>query len=167
LIADSLNQYDYEIWIESKNNSPLTLLLVPFDTTLTLWDNYTFNLKLIIKNQNTKIDSLSQLFKARLFGSVESYDDLKSLPLTPNLNQNFPNPFNSKTLIKFTVPYSMEVNISIYNITGQSIETLTNELYQPGAYFIYWDASHINSGIYFIKLNGGGFSSVRKCSLIK
>jgi hypothetical protein len=83
------------------------------------------------------------------------------------LNAAYPNPFNSSTVISYEVPTTSLVNISIYNILGQSVATLVNKSVNPGSYSVVWNAEDIPSGVYFCKMEGNGFERVRKIVLLK
>ncbi len=81
--------------------------------------------------------------------------------------QNYPNPFNPSTKISFVIPQRSSVSLKVYNITGTEIATLVNEVKDPGAYSINFNAEKLSSGVYFYKITAGKFSSVRKMILIK
>jgi 5'-nucleotidase / UDP-sugar diphosphatase len=83
------------------------------------------------------------------------------------LYDNFPNPFNPVTNIKFTVAQNSPVNVSIYDITGRLIRNLVNEVKEPGTYTIQWNASGLSSGVYFCRMMSGNFNSVKKLVLAK
>ena len=77
-----------------------------------------------------------------------------SQPERWNLSQNFPNPFNTETIINFSLPKRSNINISIYNINGMLIRTLTDMVYDSGYYCVKWDGKNysgflVSSGIYF------------------
>lgn len=88
------------------------------------------------------------------------------LPTEFSVNPNYPNPFNAKTLINFALPTDGDVNINIYNITGQVVETI-NGHYQAGYHQVTWDASDVASGIYFAKIAAGSESQTVKMTLLK
>ena len=88
------------------------------------------------------------------------------------LQQNYPNPFNPTTMISFSIPVESKVGLSIFNIKGQKVKTLVNEVLPLGEYSAIWDGRDsngnlISSGIYFYKLKAGDFQRVRKMILIK
>ena len=83
------------------------------------------------------------------------------------LSQNFPNPFNPKTTFKYYIPKSDQATISIYTISGQTIESRTTNL-NPGSYSYEFDGSKYSTGIYFYKIStSSGFTAGRKMVLLK
>ena len=102
------------------------------------------------------------------FGDVN--DNLH--PITFDLHQNFPNPFNPVTSIGYDIPEACEVQISIYNVLGQQVKTLVNEAHQPGYYSVQWDGTNsagtvLPNGLYIYTIDAGNFSSVKKLVLMK
>lgn len=84
------------------------------------------------------------------------------------LNQNYPNPFNSSTTITYKLPIDSDVELNIYNISGQKISTLISEKQIAGNHSVKLDASNFVSGIYFYHLETDkGFSESRKLILLK
>ncbi len=89
------------------------------------------------------------------------------VPSTTALNQNYPNPFNASTTISFNIAKAGDVNLSVYNLSGQKIETLLDEALQTGQHNINWDASTYSSGVYFYKLTTGDSSATKRMTLVK
>jgi len=90
--------------------------------------------------------------------------------LNPNkfyLDQNFPNPFNPATTIKYYLPIESNIVVKIYDANGKEIETLVNSVQTKGIHEVSWDASKYASGIYFYKMDAGNFSEQRKMILVK
>ncbi|HJM84639.1 MAG TPA: T9SS type A sorting domain-containing protein, partial [Candidatus Marinimicrobia bacterium] len=88
------------------------------------------------------------------------------------LNKAYPNPFNPVTTIDFGLPMESHVEISIFDLRGQKVETLVNKFSQPGSYSINWNASHSASGVYFIHFTAWGdntqyVSQIQKLMLVK
>jgi len=89
------------------------------------------------------------------------------------LHQNYPNPFNPTTTIKYSIPVvdvnlaSTNVKLIIYDVLGKEIQTLVNQKQQMGEYSVTFDASKLNSGVYFYKLQFDGFVESKKMLLIK
>jgi pectinesterase len=74
------------------------------------------------------------------------------LPQKLQLNQNFPNPFNPKTTIIYTLPEATNVELSIFDILGRKVSTLINEYMQAGRHQITWNAKKLAGGIYFAQI---------------
>ena len=83
------------------------------------------------------------------------------------LYQNFPNPFNAKTVIRYTLPVTGKVELSVYNNLGQKVATLVDDVKSAGFYSVEWNADKVSSGIYFYRFEADGYSSVKKMIVIK
>lgn len=88
------------------------------------------------------------------------------------LFQNFPNPFNPETKIKFEIPANVKdqtsnVRLKIYNSLGKEVKTLVNENLQPGSYETTFDGRNLTSGVYFYELETENFSEVKRMMLVK
>lgn len=94
-------------------------------------------------------------------------DDLFGLPMTLALRQNYPNPFNPTTTIEFTLPERSHVSLRVYNILGQELATLVDDIKNPGEYSIVWNASTQASGIYFYRLAYQDQVLTKKMALLK
>jgi len=86
-----------------------------------------------------------------------------------NLIGAFPNPFNSKTIIKYTVPLIMPVTLEIYDVNGRLVETLVNEVMPVGRHSVVWDAGGVGAGVYFVRMKdeGGRMNGMRKMVLVR
>ncbi len=84
-----------------------------------------------------------------------------------SLHQNFPNPFNPVTHIEFETRVAGQVQISVYNINGETVATIFNQYVTPGRYSARFDAGTLSSGTYFYTLETGEFRATRMMSLIK
>jgi hypothetical protein len=83
------------------------------------------------------------------------------------LLQNYPNPFNPVTHIQYQLPNESKVTLKIYNILGQLVSILVDEVQSPGNKSVVFDGSHLPSGVYFYHLHAGAFSEVKKLILAK
>jgi hypothetical protein len=83
------------------------------------------------------------------------------------LEQNYPNPFNPITTIQYQIPKDGLVRLQIFDILGQKVTTLVNEINKRGRYKIEFNATNLSSGIYFYRLTADNFSDVKKLILIK
>ena len=77
------------------------------------------------------------------------------LPKIYLLHQNFPNPFNPVTTIKYNIKNPIYVTLKIYTLSGREIETLVNGFKAAGEYEISWDPKALSSGVYFYRLQAG------------
>lgn len=89
------------------------------------------------------------------------------LPSEYKLFQNFPNPFNPFTLIKFNLIKSGNVKITVYDVLGREIKILINEVLNPGKYSIDFNAGNLASGIYYYRITTNDFTDIKKMLLIK
>jgi len=94
-------------------------------------------------------------------------EDVAQLPTNFQLKQNFPNPFNPKTLIKYSIPSAEKVSLVVYNLIGEEVAHLVDERKPTGNYTVEWNASDYASGIYFYRLQAGDFVETRKMVLLK
>jgi hypothetical protein len=78
------------------------------------------------------------------------------------LFKNFPNPFNSRTFIPFSIPAASDVTLRLYNVLGREVTTLMNGRIEGGFHSVVWDAVGVSSGIYFCRLRAGNRTSTIK-----
>jgi len=83
------------------------------------------------------------------------------------IKQNFPNPFNPTTKISYTIKEKTNVQLVVYNMLGQRVETLVNMRQSPGKYVAEFDAKGLSSGVYLYKITAGSFQETKKMVLIK
>ncbi len=91
----------------------------------------------------------------------------ESEPDKYKLYQNFPNPFNPSTEIRYTIPEGSFVSLKIFNILGEEVVSLVDAYQTAGSYRKIFDASKLNSGIYIYKLQTDKFTDVKKMLLLK
>jgi photosystem II stability/assembly factor-like uncharacterized protein len=95
-------------------------------------------------------------------------DDLfMEVPRTYRLDQNFPNPFNPTTNIRYTIPVRSHVRLDLLNTLGERVLTLVNEVKEPGDYTVIVDGDGLATGVYFYRLSSGGFVEARKLVLLR
>ncbi|MHC1737523.1 MAG: M6 family metalloprotease domain-containing protein [Ignavibacteriaceae bacterium] len=87
--------------------------------------------------------------------------------LTFSLGQNYPNPFNPMTKFDYTIASSQSVSLKVFDILGNEIAVLVNEVQSPGNYSVNFDASLLPTGVYFYRLYSGGNSLTKKMLLMK
>ncbi|MCF7823332.1 MAG: N-acetylmuramoyl-L-alanine amidase [Candidatus Marinimicrobia bacterium] len=89
------------------------------------------------------------------------------LPMEFALLPNYPNPFNPWTTIPFTLPEASDVSVDIYNLKGELIEQVLGGSLEAGQHVTRWNASHVASGIYLVRLSAPGASVSRKITVLK
>jgi hypothetical protein len=98
---------------------------------------------------------------------VTSVATVGQYPEVYSLDQNYPNPFNPTTTIRFNIPTTDRVTLSVYNILGQVVATLAEGVYSPGEYSVQFDAARFSSGVYFYRLHAGSFIQIKKMVVLK
>jgi hypothetical protein len=98
---------------------------------------------------------------------VVSVEDDYQLPVEFSLQQNFPNPFNPVTTIRYSIPKESDVSLVVYNTLGEEVAVLVNESKRVGNYEVEFDATTLTSGVYFYQIKAEDFVQVRKMILLK
>ena len=106
------------------------------------------------------------------FPEVLGNVDEAVLPIAFAMHQNYPNPFNPVTSVRYDIPSTSEVTISVYSLLGQKVKTLTSNVHQPGFYSVQWNGTNdmgaaVSSGVYICKINAGPYTSINKMILMK
>ena len=133
--------------------------------------NYQYNVKAITTSYSSAYSNNTAWVNGNApFKTLPS--DLVVLPKDFKLSNNYPNPFNPSTQIKFEVPETAEVSIKVYNIMGQEVATLVNQAVQAGFHVTNFKADNLSSGVYIARLtaigsSGETFTNEIKMQLIK
>jgi hypothetical protein len=98
---------------------------------------------------------------------IVSNEIQSELPTSYELAQNFPNPFNPSTIIRYSLPEQAFVALKVYDISGREVKTLVNEVKSAGSYEVSFNSTGLSSGMYFYRINAGSFSKVMKMVLVK
>jgi hypothetical protein len=89
------------------------------------------------------------------------------IPAEYKLYNNYPNPFNPATNIKYQITNNKFTTLKIFDVLGREVKSLVNEFQKAGVYEVSFDATDLTSGIYFYRLQSGDFNEVKKMILIK
>ncbi len=163
--ASELNNQGFEIERRMESSEFRTIGFVEGAGTVTETRNYSFVDK--TADQGINYYRLKQMD----FNGTYAYSDEVEVdvtgPLTFELEQNYPNPFNPSTNIKFSVPESGNVKLSVYNLVGEEVAVLVNGFSQAGFFEVTFDASNLSSGVYLYKLQSANSVQTKKMMLLK
>ena len=169
--ATELNNRGFEIQRSINGSAFATVAFVEGNGTTTDQKQYSFT----DRNVEALVDYSYRLKQIDFDGSAEFSSVVNvgyALPLDFVLEQNYPNPFNPSTSITFAVPVKSNVSLEVYNLIGQKVITLVQDVVEAGKHTAQLNASSMSSGIYLIKLtavgeNGSQFTSSKKMTLLK
>jgi len=118
-------------------------------------------------NSDADLDQAISNARGKWTGITSLKDFGNELPGSFALEQNFPNPFNPETVIRFALPTAGNVDITVYNSLGQRVMTLFNGHRDAGYHQVTFNAATLPSGLYFYKVEAGVYSAVKKMVLMK
>lgn len=152
--------------IVSANNSLVGNSYSYIDQNVQLHNNYYYWL------ESVELSNENETFGPIHIKVVGYNSDSVTVPYKTSLRSIYPNPFNPSTTVRFYVNTTDRVNIKVYNIRGQEIKQLTQEVYQPGFYKVIWNGKDENenrcaSGIYLFKMETTRESQLIKGILVK
>ena len=171
----AVNQFDWSITDATGSET-----LIDDDMATMAADNYMSTLE-----EGQVLESISGIFnfsfgtyKVQIRGlpdlgqTVGIVDDIKINPYSYQLYENFPNPFNPETQIRFEIGARENVQILIYDILGRQIRYLVNEQYSPGFHVVNWDGTNetgqpVSSGMYIYLLKAGNYMADKKMLFVK
>lgn len=96
----------------------------------------------------------------------DSYD-VSSIPVKFNVEQNYPNPFNPSTTIRYSLPEAGHVTLRLYNLLGQEIMTLVDQIQEPGFKSVTFEVSGVASGMYYYRIEANGMVVTKKLIVAK
>ncbi len=136
----------------SSSNGQLVYIALPFET-------------INLATDRTKVMTAA----LKYFGLIppSSIDDMDFSPNNFELSQNYPNPFNPSTKINYEISSRENVELKVFDILGNEVAMLVNEVQSPGKYELEFKGSNLPSGVYFYRLLSGTFSQVRKMIMLK
>jgi hypothetical protein len=94
-------------------------------------------------------------------------EDGAGTPQEFRLEQNYPNPCNPATTIEYAIPVSVPVVLSVSDVLGRQLRVLVEEAQAPGRHTARFDAAGVSSGVYFYRLQAGGYHAVRRMVVVK
>ncbi|HTY11061.1 MAG TPA: phospholipase D-like domain-containing protein [Bacteroidota bacterium] len=170
--SSALLHHKYAV-IDADNPSPSNVVLTGSHNWSSAAETQNNENELVIHSQliaNLYLQEFKQRYEDA-GGSDDIVLSVKSVsteaPTKYELSQNYPNPFNPTTNVQFSVVNARFVSVKVYDILGREVGTLVNETMSPGVYTVTWNAERFSSGMYFIRMEAGNFSAVRKIVLVK
>ncbi len=127
-----------------------------FPAKMAIWQKNQAAIMAHIVSENTSLFTVTDVKKEN-----------NQTPMSYILSQNYPNPFNPSTVIKYSVPKSGLVTLKVYNMLGQEVATLVNQMQNSGSYIVNFNASKLASGVYMYRIQSGDFTLTKKMELLK
>ena len=178
LIGDDPLNFDDWYFFEPQNDQEVTpgYWSMPENSKVTI--NYTVRFKdtggisqlTLIRFQLNESTPLLEYSSDRLIlqsPNVKIASNLESLADSFNLAQNYPNPANPNTTIKYSIPFEENVNLQVYDLKGNLVETLVNKKQRAGEYQVDLNASNLSSGIYLYRIETSAGIKTKKMSVLK
>jgi hypothetical protein len=164
--ASEINNQGFEVQRKT-NNAWETIAFISGNGTTTESKSYSYTDDISSINISTILYRLKQID----FDGTYEYSFIVEVDgLVPDeylLEQNYPNPFNPSTSIKYQMPENGFVTIKVYDMLGNEVATLVNEIQEAGNHSVEFDAATVSSGIYFYIMQAGNFTQTKKMTLLK
>jgi len=172
--VSSIRLFKNNIFVITNNNNSLGNVFLSGNNGVT-WSNQNFGLpkttltSLLINGDYVYVGSEKDgIWRRQILEMItESKTEKLNLPANFLLMQNYPNPCNPTTTIKFEIPREGKVSLVVYNTLSQKVKELVNEIKPAGSYQVTMDGANMPSGIYFYQLTTGSFSQTKKLLLLK
>jgi len=149
-----------EVVLEGETDSTLVVNQAELD------DSGTYRCE-IFNTVATELVLYHRPFHLSVVDPTHIVDEPDGIPTRYALRQNYPNPFNPVTMINYQLPIANYVNLTVYNLLGQKVETLVSEVQDAGQHQITWDASGFTSGIYYYRIKSSDFMDIKKMILLR
>jgi hypothetical protein len=131
------------------------------------WTEFEREIELDIFNDNYIRNNYSGTSFKFYYGIISNTKGFDKIPSSISLMQNFPNPFNPSTTIKFSIPKASDISIKLYDVLGREVKTLFTDKIEAGLHSLEFDASDLPSGVYFYSLGYEEYSLTKKLLLLK
>ena len=118
-------------------------------------------------NGNGNIDTIASPRSLGIVTFIGGFSSESRIPTGYPVSQNFPNPFNPTTTIRYGLPKRSSVMLTVFNTLGQKITTLVNETQEAGYQEVKFDGTNLASGVYFYRIQAGSFVQTKKFVLLR
>jgi hypothetical protein len=171
----------FKVGVSTTGTAPANFTIISGATYIEApitWTEYTYN----ITNGNVPVYIGIQCVSNDAFvffvddvtiiGGPSANEDITVPVIATELKSNYPNPFNPETTISFSVKEASPVSIEVFNVKGQLVKTLINDVQEAGNHNVVWNGKDnngraVSSGIYYYKMNTGKYSSTKKMIMMK
>lgn len=162
---------DFLIYLNGQQDTASTfsgkILKTSFDLTIgqVLPNNNQYNFNGVLEDIRIYNRALSAAEVSNLYHFGTSVEKVQPgiIPTHPQLSQNYPNPFNDQTVISFQLAQFGRTEVDVFDVTGRNVLQLFSDELPAGFYTLRWDAQHLPSGLYFIRLRTVDMMQTRKC----
>ncbi len=165
ITSSEVNNQGFDIERKSKSSNWEKIGFTAGNGTTTKINSYSFIDNSIVS------DYYSYRLKQKNFDGTYKYSNVVEVNANSisefSLNQNYPNPFNPTTVISFTIPQKSNVKLTVFNLLGEKVATIINEIKNPGDYKIEFDGSRLSSGMYIYRIEADKYVSSKKMILVK
>lgn len=166
ITVTELNNKGFEVQRRTNNSSYETIAFVQGKGTTTQVNGYTYSD--VVNETGTYFYRLRQVdFDGTYEYSNEVMVNVLALPGEYALAQNYPNPFNPSTSIEFVLAQAGSVNLSVFNLLGEKVAELVNEVKDSGNHTLTFNANELSSGTYIYRLSVNGNVISKKMTLVK
>ena len=181
-IGDEIAAYDESgrlIGSTSFNGENIALTVWGDDLTTDAKDGLAIGEKVTFKLWNSDMNTESTLVVTKWDAGSDVYT-INGISIASNITlsgatsadayklyQNVPNPFNGTTAIKFYVPEDAEVTIAVYNMLGEHVAEVTNEIFNVGKHEVMFNANELGQGTYFVRMTTEGFTATKNMNIVR
>jgi hypothetical protein len=140
------------------------------ETTFVILDSLrvqSFRVPFPFAPDSIRLDPDGWILKKLTVAPVAAEEAEPPLPSAFSLDQNFPNPFNPSTIIRFRLPAAGPVRLVVYDLLGRAVATLVDAPRNAGRHEVLFDGAGLTSGVYICRLTAGDYSTTRKMILAK
>ena len=164
--ATEVNNYGFDIERSTDNSNWMAIGFIEGHGNSNSPKQYSFN-DTDIQQSGTYYYRLKQIDNDGTFEYSDVVTVTVGVPVLFALSQNFPNPFNPETRIDYTIPEQQNVLLRVYNMLGEMVQELLNEIKPPGSYSVTFDASNLPSGIYIYRIQAESFAVNKKMTFLE
>ena len=161
-----VNNYGFDIERSTDNSNWMAIVFVEGHGNSNSPKQYNFNDTDIVQSGKYHY-RLKQIDNDGTFEYSDVVTVTVGIPVLFALSQNYPNPFNPETRIDYTLPEQQNVSLRVYNILGEMVQELLNEIKPPGSYSVTFNSLNLPSGIYIYRIQTESFAINKKMTFLK